>query len=61
MAIGIKGGNVDRNLHPEHTYLADIDSKHASTLRKRKLAIDVQEILEKLQQLHRKDDHYWGR
>ena len=61
VAIGIKGGNVDRNLHPEHTYLADIDSKHASTLRKRKLAIDVQEILEKLQQLHRKDDHYWGR
>ena len=39
----------------------DIPESHASKLRKMEMTSMEREVYEELLELHRKDDHFWGR
>ena len=41
--------------------LVDVPEKHAKRLAKMSLTASEKEILEELLQIHRRDDHFWGR
>ena len=41
--------------------LVDVPENHAKRLRKMSLSASEQEILEELLQIHRREDHFWGR
>jgi hypothetical protein len=41
--------------------LVDVPASHAKKLRKMDLSAAEEEVLEELMEIHRKDDHFWGR
>jgi translation initiation factor 5B len=52
---------VGRQIHEEDVLLVDVPEKHAKRLAKMSLTTLEQEILDELLQIHRREDHFWGR
>lgn len=61
VAVAIDGVTVGRQISEEDTMLVDVPENHAKRLRKMSLSASEQEILEELLQIHRREDHFWGR
>jgi hypothetical protein len=52
---------VGRQIDEEDILLVDVPESHARKLRRMDLSAAEEEVLEELQDIHRKDDHFWGR
>ncbi len=61
VAVAIDGVTVGRQLDENDIMLVDIPASHAKKLRKMDLSAAEEEVLEELIEIHRKDDHFWGR
>jgi len=61
VAVAIDGVTVGRQLEENDIMLVDIPASHAKKLRKMDLSAAEEEVLEELIEIHRKDDHFWGR
>jgi translation initiation factor 5B len=61
VAVAIDGVTVGRQLEENDIMLVDIPASHAKKLRKMDLSATEEEVLEELIEIHRKDDHFWGR
>jgi translation initiation factor 5B len=61
VAVAIDGVTVGRQLEESDIMLVDIPASHAKKLRKMDLSAAEEEVLEELIEIHRKDDHFWGR
>jgi translation initiation factor 5B len=61
IAIAIDGVTVGRQIEENDIMLVDIPASHAKKLRKMDLSAAEEEVLEELIEIHRKDDHFWGR
>ena len=61
VAIAIDGVTVGRQIDEQDVLLVDVPEKHAKRLAKMSLTASEKEILEELLQIHRRDDHFWGR
>ena len=61
IAISIDGVTVGRQIEENDIMLVDIPASHAKKLRKMDLSAAEEEVLEELIEIHRKDDHFWGR
>ena len=61
IAIAIDGVTVGRQIEENDIMLVDIPASHAKKLRKMELSAAEEEVLEELIEIHRKDDHFWGR
>ena len=61
VAVAIDGVTVGRQLEEDDIMLVDIPASHAKKLRKMDLSAAEEEVLEELIEIHRKEDHFWGR
>ena len=61
VAVAIDGVTVGRQIDEEDILLVDVPESHARKLRSMDLSAAEEEVLEELQDIHRKDDHFWGR
>ena len=61
VALAIEGVTVGRQIDEEDILLVDVPESHARKLRRMDLSTAEEEVLEELQEIHRKDDHFWGR
>ena len=61
VARAVDGVTVGRQIDEQDVLLVDIPEKHAKRLAKMRLNATEKEILEELLQIHRRDDHFWGR
>ncbi|MDC0501805.1 translation initiation factor IF-2 [Euryarchaeota archaeon] len=61
VAVAIDGVTVGRQLEENDMMLVDVPASHAKKLRKMDLSAAEKEVLEELMEIHRKDDHFWGR
>ncbi len=61
IAVAIDGVTVGRQIEENDIMLVDIPASHAKKLRKMDLSAAEEEVLEELIEIHRKDDHFWGR
>jgi translation initiation factor 5B len=61
IAVAIDGVTVGRQLEENDIMLVDVPASHAKKLRKMDLSAAEEEVLEELMEIHRKDDHFWGR
>jgi len=61
VAVAIDGVTVGRQIDEEDVLLVDVPESHARKLRRMDLSAAEEEVLEELQDIHRKDDHFWGR
>ena len=61
VAVAIDGVTVGRQIEENDIMLVDIPASHAKKLRKMDLSAAEEEVLEELIEIHRKDDHFWGR
>ena len=61
VARAIEGVPVGRQIDEEDILLVDVPESHARKLRRMDLSAAEEEVLEELQEIHRKDDHFWGR
>ena len=61
VAISVDGVTVGRQIDEGDVLLVDIPESHASKLRKMEMTSMEREVYEELLELHRKDDHFWGR
>ena len=61
VAVAIDGVTVGRQLEENDIMLVDVPASHAKKLRKMDLSAAEEEVLEELMEIHRKDDHFWGR
>ena len=61
VALAIEGATVGRQIDEEDILLVDVPESHARKLRRMDLSAAEEEVLEELQDIHRKDDHFWGR
>ena len=61
MAISVDGVTVGRQIDEGDVLLVDIPESHARKLRKMEMSQVEREVYEELLELHRKDDHFWGR
>ena len=61
VAVAIDGVTVGRQLEENDIMLVDVPASHAKKLRKMDLSAAEEEVLEELIEIHRKDDHFWGR
>ena len=61
VALAIEGATVGRQIDEEDILLVDVPESHARKLRRMDLSAAEEEVLEELQEIHRKDDHFWGR
>ena len=61
VALAIEGVTVGRQIDEEDILLVDVPESHARKLRRMDLSAAEEEVLEELQEIHRKDDHFWGR
>jgi len=61
VAVAIDGVTVGRQLEENDIMLVDIPASHAKKLRKMDLSATEKEVLEELIEIHRKEDHFWGR
>ena len=61
VAVAIDGVTVGRQLEEDDIMLVDIPASHAKKLRKMDLSAAEEEVLEELIDIHRKEDHFWGR
>ena len=61
VAVAIDGVTVGRQLEENDMMLVDVPASHAKKLRKMDLSAAEEEVLEELMEIHRKDDHFWGR
>ena len=61
VAISVDGVTVGRQIDEGDVLLVDIPESHARKLRKMEMSQVEREVYEELLELHRKDDHFWGR
>ena len=61
VAVAIDGVVVGRQIEEEDVLLVDVPESHAKRLRKMSLNAIESEILGELLEIHRRDDHFWGR
>ena len=61
VAISVDGVTVGRQIDEGDVLLVDIPESHARKLRKMEMSQVEKEVYEELLELHRKDDHFWGR
>ena len=61
VAVAIDGVTVGRQLEENDMMLVDVPASHAKKLRKMDLSAAEEEVLEELMEIHRKEDHFWGR
>ena len=61
VAISVDGVTVGRQIDEGDVLLVDIPESHARKLRKMEMSQAEKEVYEELLELHRKDDHFWGR
>tara|TARA_B100000579_G_scaffold158784_1_gene129122 strand:- start:8807 stop:10474 length:1668 start_codon:yes stop_codon:yes gene_type:complete len=61
VAVAIDGVVVGRQIEEEDVLLVDVPESHARRLRKMSLNAIESEILGELLEIHRRDDHFWGR
>ena len=59
--IKVDGVTVGRQIDEQDVLIVDVPEKHAKRLAKMSLTASEKEILEELLQIHRRDDHFWGR
>ena len=61
VAISVDGVTVGRQIDEGDVLLVDLPESHARKLRKMEMSQAEKEVYEDLLELHRKDDHFWGR
>ena len=61
VAVAIDGVVVGRQVEEEDVLLVDVPESHAKRLRKMSLNAIENEILGELLEIHRREDHFWGR
>lgn len=61
VAVAIEGVTVGRQIEEQDVLLVDVPEKHAKRLGKMSLTASEQEILDELLQIHRRENHFWGR
>ena len=61
VAVAIDGVVVGRQVEEEDVLLVDVPESHAKRLRKMSLNAIENEILGELLDIHRREDHFWGR
>ena len=61
VAVAIDGATAGRQIEEEDVLLVDVPESHARKLIRMDLSAAEAEVLEELQAIHRKDDHFWGR
>ena len=61
VAVAIDGVVVGRQIEEEDVLLVDVPESHAKRLRKMSLNAIESEILGELLEIHRREDHFWGR
>ena len=61
VAVAIDGATAGRQIEEEDVLLVDVPESHARKLIRMDLSVAEAEVLEELQAIHRKDDHFWGR
>ena len=61
VAVAIDGVIVGRQVEEEDVLLVDVPESHAKRLRKMSLSAVESEILGELLEIHRREDHFWGR
>ena len=61
VAVAIDGATAGRQIEEEDILLVDVPESHARKLVRMDLSVAESEVLEELQAIHRKDDHFWGR
>ena len=61
VAVAIEGATAGRQIEEEDILLVDVPESHARKLVRMDLSVAETEVLEELQAIHRKDDHFWGR
>ena len=61
VAVAIDGATAGRQIEEEDVLLVDVPESHARKLIRMGLSAAEAEVLEELQAIHRKDDHFWGR
>lgn len=61
VAVAIDGATAGRQIEEEDLLLVDVPESHARKLVRMDLSSAEREVLEELQAIHRKDDHFWGR
>ena len=61
VAISVEGVTVGRQIDEGDVLLVDIPESHARKLRKMEMTAIEREVFEELLDLHRKEDHFWGR
>ena len=61
VAVAIMGPTVGRHIEELDLFYVDIPESHVPRLAKVELTELEKEILEEIINLHRKDDHFWGR
>jgi translation initiation factor 5B len=61
VAVAIDGATAGRQIEEEDILLVDVPESHARKLARMDLSVAESEVLEELQDIHRKDDHFWGR
>ena len=61
VAVAIDGVGVGRQIEEEDVLLVDVPESHAKRLRKMSLNAIESEILGELLEIHRREDHFWGR
>ena len=61
VAIAIEGVTVGRQIDEGDSLLVDIPESHAKKLRKMELTSAEHDVFDELLDIHRKEDHFWGR
>ena len=61
VALAINGVTIGRQVDEEDILLVDVPSSHASKLLQMDLSASEKEILQELIEIHRINDHFWGR
>ena len=61
VAVAIDGATAGRQIEEEDVLLVDVPESHARKLARMDLSVAESEVLEELQAIHRKGDHFWGR
>tara|TARA_B100001750_G_scaffold109849_1_gene86804 strand:- start:197 stop:2002 length:1806 start_codon:yes stop_codon:yes gene_type:complete len=61
LAIAIEGVTIGRGVDEEDVLLVDVPESHVRKLRKLKISAIEEEILGELINIHRREDHFWGR
>tara|TARA_B100000686_G_C16800018_1_gene985245 strand:- start:2100 stop:3878 length:1779 start_codon:yes stop_codon:yes gene_type:complete len=61
VAISVDGVTVGRQIEEGDVLLVDIPESHARKLRKMEMTPVEKEVYEELLDIHRKEDHFWGR